>query len=789
MFSKSKLRQVFHPHQLDSPYLDNVHLEAYEKVDARQAEFFKFLDKELKKVEDFYKTKEDEATHRLTVLRRQLHELRDRRMEEIQKAQRGEAVEGEEGLLSGDVMNFTMVKKVVKENGGSNGHSMNPLRPIGDMIAGKQKLGRTTKSLMQQTSPNAPPPKRNEDSQDYVRRKDPAPSFRVAKRRLKLALQEFYRGLELLKSYTILNRTAFRKINKKYDKAVNARPTLQYYSNRVEGAYFVKSDIIGGHLVAVEDLYARYFEKGSHKIAVNKLRSKLRTRGHSATSFRNGLYVAAGVCFGISGLTTALDRLFNPTSEIVYLETSYLLQIYGGYFLALLLFLLFALDCKIWVVNRVNYQFIFEYDTRHTLDWREMSELPCFFLFLNGLVLWLNFRQEHGDRFYLHWPIVLAAITLTIMALPFRILYYDARRWFGYSNWRLFFAGLYPVEFRDFYLGDMFCSLTYSMAQIELFFCLYVNDWNQPRRCNSNNSRLLGFLTTLPAIWRALQCLRRYKDSGKSFPHLANFAKYLGNIIYYMTLSMYRIHLTGPYRAAFIAFALINGVYCSIWDVLFDWSLGSLWSNNFLLRDRLAYKKKRIYYAAIPIDVILRQQWIFYAIFTEDLQHSSAVSFFVGVAEVLRRGMWSLFRVENEHCNNVSNHRASRDIPLPYKLDDDEEEETQTSKQKRGTPAEQALHATGADLERATTADSADSSLRQRKGGVLQTPTFRALQRVGTVIAGAHASDFEKRRKPIGQSAEQDDEAEGQESSDDEDDEGGWRKGRTAWMYMRRIRW
>ena len=30
--------------------------------------------------------------------------------------------------------------------------------------------------------------------------------------------------------------------------------------------------------------------------------------------------------------------------------------------------------------------------------------------------------------------------------------------------------------------------------------------------------------------------------------------------------------------------------------------------------------------------------------------------------------MWSLFRVENEHCNNVGKFRASRDVPLPYKI-------------------------------------------------------------------------------------------------------------------------
>ena len=32
------------------------------------------------------------------------------------------------------------------------------------------------------------------------------------------------------------------------------------------------------------------------------------------------------------------------------------------------------------------------------------------------------------------------------------------------SKWRLLLAGLYPVEFRDFFLGDMYCSLTYLMG-------------------------------------------------------------------------------------------------------------------------------------------------------------------------------------------------------------------------------------------------------------------------------------------------------------------------------------
>ena len=50
-------------------------------------------------------------------------------------------------------------------------------------------------------------------------------------------------------------------------------------------------------------------------------------------------------------------------------------QLYGGYFLGLLLFLLFCLDCGIWTRAKINYVFIFEFDTRHNLDWRQLAEV------------------------------------------------------------------------------------------------------------------------------------------------------------------------------------------------------------------------------------------------------------------------------------------------------------------------------------------------------------------------------------------------------------------------------
>ena len=130
--------------------------------------------------------------------------------------------------------------------------------------------------------------------------------------------------------------------------------------------------------------------------------------------------------------------------------------------------------------------------------------------------------------------------------------------------------GLFPrryVLFSDICHGGNMPSKILALSDtdrfqnIELFFCLYANDWNNPGHCNSTHSRLLGFFTTLPGIWRAFQCLRRYYDTRNAFPHLVNCGKYTFTILFYMTLSLYRIDKNDSLRALFITCATVNSVY------------------------------------------------------------------------------------------------------------------------------------------------------------------------------------------------------------------------------------
>ncbi|KAI9647679.1 Xenotropic and polytropic retrovirus receptor 1 [Ciborinia camelliae] len=618
------------------PDMDMV---AFDQVRIRQQEFFSWMDKEFEKVETFYKSKEDEAGIRLQVLREQLHEMRNRRIQEIADAEQAKAVrkDDEHSAIERISRGFSGDEDLNEHSHSSKDHRNAWLAPLGRLVNNAKATalgphpGSNSRALASmRNSPNlqfkSQPEDLNttNDNRDYVRRPyENEVSYRTAKRKLKSALQEYYRGMELLKAYALLNRTAFRKINKKYDKAVNAHPPLRFMTEKVSKAWFVNSDVLEGHIHAVEDLYARYFERGNHKIAVGKLRKTMgKSVDQSGSAFRNGVLIGIGAVFSVQGIIHGTEHLKHPDPTIKF-QTGYLLQIYGGYFLALYLFSLFCFDCSVWTRNKINYKFVFEFDPRHDLDWRQLSEFPAFLILLFGLFLW----------------------------------------------WRLLLAGLYPVEFRDFFL--------------------------------------------------------------------VNGGKYAMTIVYYVTLSIYRIDRNNTNLIVFSFFAALNAVYVSIWDLLMDWSLLQPGANKPFLRDVRGFKTTWWYYAAMIIDPLLRFNWIFYSLYTHDLQHSSSVSFFVALSEISRRGMWTLFRVENEHCSNVARFKAFRDVALPYDLESGESEEsrpiTPTEPNERSPVLERRrTHASGLSQQQTNT-----SSARRRP------------QRTFTkVLADAHTQDFQKKRRP-----------------------------------------
>jgi hypothetical protein len=235
-------------------------------------------------------------------------------------------------------------------------------------------------------------------------------------------------------------------------------------------------------------------------------------------------------------------------------------------------------------------------------------------------------------------------------------------------------------------------------------------------------------------------------------------------IVYYITLSLYRIDNNTSLLALFITFATINALYCckfqiscviylltviATWDLAMDWSLCQPGAQKRFLRNVRAYKPTWPYYLAMILDPILRFNWIFYVAYTHDLQHSSIASFLIAFSEVSRRGMWTLFRVENEHCANVAHFKASRDIPLPYPLSPEMEADTFAGQHPGSESPEaqatttQSSPALSRYRSRTAAAEEGDSAGAPSSGLRHRAPT----RTLTSMFAEAHTQDFEKKRR------------------------------------------
>jgi len=64
----------------------------------------------------------------------------------------------------------------------------------------------------------------------------------------------------------------------------------------------------------------------------------------------------------------------------------------------------------------------------------------------------------------IYWPAIFTGVVVGLLLIPFRVAYYHSRKWIVKTMWRLVLSGAYPVEFRDFWMGDMLCSHTYVMG-------------------------------------------------------------------------------------------------------------------------------------------------------------------------------------------------------------------------------------------------------------------------------------------------------------------------------------
>ncbi|KAG2142482.1 EXS-domain-containing protein, partial [Suillus clintonianus] len=262
-----------------------------------------------------------------------------------------------------------------------------------------------------------------------------------------------------------------------------------------------------------------------------------------------------------------------------------------------------------------------------------------------------------------------------------------SRWWLVKSVARLGISGLWSVEFTDFWLGDQFCSLVYSLSNFYFVGDTFSSAYNPAIQeawttCGTElNWGPYFVLAALPFLVRFVQSLRRYRDS-KLPTHLINAGKYGMGIVYYLCYFLWRRDETdgGTSFILWCLSAVLYAIYGCAWDFLMDWSICKPSAKYPLLRRELVYTSQiPVYYVALVSNFVIRFLWVFYI---PSWPHFTLRSFVAGILEMLRRVQWNFYRLENEHLGNMDQYRITREVPLPYSFDnpqhedDDDEEES-----------------------------------------------------------------------------------------------------------------
>lgn len=394
-----------------------------ENFDKQERQFFGALDNELERIVAFYEARESDMAKRYEMLARQLRELSDHRREY-------KATHAPQDLTLGGRFSHLVhpISQVPQAHGTSDNRTSRRQSQYDDAKADAKAKhdsgapvdeGDRRRSIALSRMLNSGGGTLTEAEDEEVRRlnKDAAMShdperYRNARKKLKAAVLEYYRGLEILKNYKILNRTGFAKILKKFEKTTEVQHCADaYYNSKVAPSVLVTSESVEKLLKAVEEIYTQFFEHGNRKKALERLRvnaaggSAENTSTHHLSVARAGFYLGITLCATVGGIINALHA--NTPQEIPQWQS--LMRVYGAEFLPTLFALLFGLNLAIWHRARVNSVFIFEWDVRHALDYHQYFELPAFFLLLLSLAFWVSFLNPFPDAIApTTWPLVSA---------------------------------------------------------------------------------------------------------------------------------------------------------------------------------------------------------------------------------------------------------------------------------------------------------------------------------------------------------------------------------------------
>ncbi|KAG8366381.1 hypothetical protein BUALT_Bualt17G0073800 [Buddleja alternifolia] len=472
-------------------------------------------------------------------------------------------------------------------------------------------------------------------------------NLKKAEDQLKKAFVEFYHKLSLLKSYSFLNILAFSKIMKKYDK-ISSRNASKSYMKMADNSYLGSSDEVSKLMERVEVTFIKHFASSNRNKGMNILRPKKKREKHRVT-FSMGFLVGSTVALILALiLIIRARRNLDEEGTEVYMDNMF--PLYSLFGFLVLHILLYAGNIYFWRRYRVNYSFILGFKPGTELGYREVLLLGfCLsVLALASVLANLDMEMDTKTQDY-------QAIT---ELLP---------------------LGLVLVTLPDFLLADQLTSQAQALRSIEFYICYYGwGDYKHRRNTCDENAVFNAFsiiLAGVPFWWRFLQCMRRLYDE-KDAMQGYNGVKYFLTVVAVCARTAYTLQKGKNWWYVALITSIAANILLTYWDIVYDWGLLQRKSKNRWLRDKLLIPHKSVYFVAIGLNILLRLAWVPTIMnVTVFGLHQQIMTALVASLEIIRRGSWNFFRLENEHLNNVGKFRAFKTVPLPFNYDEDEDKD------------------------------------------------------------------------------------------------------------------
>ncbi|KAF9677094.1 hypothetical protein SADUNF_Sadunf08G0072100 [Salix dunnii] len=499
-------------------------------------------------------------------------------------------------------------------------------------------------------------------------------NLRKVEGQLKGAFVEFYQKLRLLKSYNFLNTLAFSKIMKKYDK-ITTRNASKYYMKMVDNSYLGSSDEVTKIMERVEATFIKHFSNSNRSKGMRVLRPEAKRERHRTTFYTGFLFGCTVALLIALVLIIHVRKIMNEKGRILYMETMF--PLYSLFGLIVLHMIMYAANIYFWRRYRVNYSFIFGFKQGTELGYRQvlLNSFGIAVLALCSVLLNLDMDMDPKTNDYRAFtellPLNVLIFLLIILLLPFNMFYRSARFFLLTCIFHCIAAPLYKVTLPDFFLADQLTSQVQSLRSLEFYICYY--GWgdykHRKNTCESSTVFItFSFIVAVIPYWsRLLQCLRRLfeeKDPMQGY----NGLKYFLTIVA-VCLRIAYAHNKGSvgWRAIAWFFSAIAAIFCTYWDLVFDWGLLQRHSKNRWLRDKLLVPYRSVYFGAMVLNVLLRFAWLQTVLdFQFPSLHEKTTIAIVASLEICRRGLWNFFRLENEQLNNVGKYRAFKSVPLPF---------------------------------------------------------------------------------------------------------------------------